>query len=336
MGHYYWCGLDGCRSEKGRIMTTINSKHFSVVELIKRDPVWVIFTGCFLLFSMLSSEFLSVGNLLNILLQSSILGILAVGMTFLMISGYFDISIGSMMALTAAVAVSLTGYSVPLAILAALACGALFGAINGFFVTKGKINAFIVTLAAMVGIRGLLYVYTGEREIIGTVQAFEKIAAGEIFNIPVPILIWAAIVIACEWILRKTVYGRNVYGIGGNREATKNAGVPVDRYIFAFFMINGILVAIAGIILASRLNAATPVLGLGQEMIVIIAVVLGGTKLDGGYGNMIKTVAGVLTVGIIQNGMNILNVQTYYNMLIMGGIFILVVFMDAKLKPAAR
>lgn len=317
-------------------MKTISSKQFSVIGLIKQEPVWVIFIGCFVFFSIVSSEFLSVGNLLNILLQSSILGILAVGMTFLMISGYFDISIGSMMAFTAAVAVSLTGYSIALAILAALFCGAVFGAINGLLVTKAKINAFIVTLAAMSGIRGLLYVYTGEREIIGLAREFEKIAAGKFLNIPYPILIWAVIVIVCEFILRKTVYGRNVYGLGGNLEATKNAGVPVDRYILAFFVINGILVSIAGIILASRLNAATPVLGLGQEMIVIIAVVLGGTKLDGGSGNMIKTVAGVLTVGIIQNGMNILNVQTFYNMLIMGSIFILVVFMDAKLKPAAR
>lgn len=317
-------------------MKTINSKQFSVIGLIKQEPVWVIFIGCFLFFSIVSNEFLSVGNLLNILLQSSILGILAVGMTFLMISGYFDISIGSMMAFTAAVAVSLTGYSIALAILAALVCGALFGAINGLLVTKAKINAFIVTLAAMSGIRGLLYVYTGEREIIGLAQEFEKIAAGKFLAIPYPILIWAVIVIVCEFILRKTVYGRNVYGLGGNLDATKNAGVPVDRYILAFFVINGILVAIAGIILASRLNAATPVLGMGQEMIVIIAVVLGGTKLDGGSGNMIKTVAGVLTVGIIQNGMNILNVQTFYNMLIMGSIFILVVFMDAKLKPVAR
>ncbi len=317
-------------------MKTSNSKQFSVIELMKQEPVWVIFIGCFLFFSIVSSEFLSVGNLLNILLQSSILGILAVGMTFLMISGYFDISIGSMMAFTAAVAVSLTGYSIVLAIVAALTCGALFGAINGLLVTKAKINAFIVTLAAMSGIRGLLYVYTGEREIIGLAREFEKIAAGKLLNIPYPILIWAVIVIVCEFILRKTVYGRNVYGLGGNLDATKNAGVPVDRYVLAFFVINGILVSIAGIILASRLNAATPVLGLGQEMIVIIAVVLGGTKLDGGSGNMIKTVAGVLTVGIIQNGMNILNVQTFYNMLIMGSIFILVVFMDAKLKPAAR
>lgn len=309
---------------------------FSVAKLIKQDPVWLILIGCLVLFSLSSPAFLSFSNLRNILLQSSILGIMGVGMTFLMISGYFDISVGSLMALTAAVVVSLTGTSIPLALLAGLACGALFGAINGALVTKAKINAFIVTLGAMVGIRGLLYVYTGEREIIGLATAFERLAAAEIFYIPVPILIWAAIVIFCELILRKTVYGRNVYAIGGNLEAAKNAGVPINRYIFLFFMINGILVAIAGIILASRLNAATPILGLGQEMVVIISVVLGGTKLTGGYGSMVKTVAGVLTIGIIQNGMNILNVHTYYNMLIMGLIFIFVVFMDAKLKPVKR
>lgn len=309
---------------------------FSVMRIIKQDPVWIILIGCLILFSLLSPSFLALTNLRNILLQSSILGIMGVGMTFLMISGYFDISVGSMMALCAAVVVSLTGNSIALAILTGLACGALFGAINGLLVTKAKINAFIVTLGAMVGIRGLLYVYTGEREIIGLATEFERLAAAEFLFIPVPILIWAAIVIFCELILRKTVYGRNVYAIGGNLEAAKNAGIAINRYVFMFFMINGILVAIAGIILASRLNAATPILGMGQEMVVIISVVLGGTKLTGGYGSMVKTVAGVLTIGIIQNGMNILNVHTYYNMLIMGLIFIFVVFMDAKLKPAKR
>jgi ribose transport system permease protein len=196
------------------------------------------------------------------------------------------------------------------------------------------VNAFIVTLAAMVGVRGLVYVYTKEREIIGLATEFEKLAAGKIAFIPFPIIIWVIIIIVAEWALRRTVYGRNAYAIGGDAEATKNAGVPTDRYVLGFFILNGFLVAIAGLILASRLNAATPTLGIGQEMIVIISVVLGGTKLTGGFGNMIKTVAGVLTIGMIQNGLNILNVHHFYSMLIMGLIFIFVIFMDAKLSRA--
>jgi ribose transport system permease protein len=141
------------------------------------------------------------------------------------------------------------------------------------------------------------------------------------------------ILILAEIFLRKTVYGRNAYAIGGNYDAAKNAGIPVNKYILFFFILNGLLVAIAGILLASRLNAATPTLGTGQEMVVIIAVVLGGTKLNGGYGNMIQTLAGVLTIGVIQNGMNILNVHHYYNMLIMGLILIFVIFMDKKVNP---
>jgi ribose transport system permease protein len=259
---------------------------------------------------------------------------MAVGMTGLMIAGYFDISVGSLLALTAAVAVSLTGYSILLAIVLTMICGACFGAINGLLVTKAKVNAFIVTLAAMVGVRGLVYVYTKEREIIGLATEFEKLAASKIAFIPFPIIIWVIIIIVAEWALRRTVYGRNAYAIGGDAEATKNAGVPTDRYVLGFFILNGFLVAIAGLILASRLNAATPTLGIGQEMIVIISVVLGGTKLTGGFGNMIKTVAGVLTIGMIQNGLNILNVHHFYSMLIMGLIFIFVIFMDAKLSKA--
>ena len=305
-----------------------------IVTVLKQQPVWFILLASATLFSVLSTDFLTFRNIANIVLQSSILGIMAVGMTGLMISGYFDISVGSLLALTAAVAVSITGYSITLAILLTLVCGAVFGAINGLLVTKAKVNAFIVTLAAMVGVRGLVYVYTKEREIIGLATEFEKLAAGKIAFIPLPIIIWAIIIVIAEWALRRTVNGRNVYAIGGDAEATKNAGVPIDRYVLGIFMLNGLLVAIAGLILASRLNAATPTLGIGQEMIVIISVVLGGTKLTGGFGNMIKTVAGVLTIGMIQNGLNILNVHHFYSMLIMGLIFIFVIFMDAKLSQA--
>jgi len=304
------------------------------IVALKRQPVWLILLASVSLFTLLSNDFLTFRNIANIILQSSILGIMAVGMTGLMISGYFDISVGSLLALTAAVAVSLTGHSIALAIIVALICGAVFGAINGLLVTKAKVNAFIVTLAAMVGVRGLVYVYTEEREIIGLATEFEKLAAAKIAFIPLPIIIWVIIIIIAEWALRKTVYGRNVYAIGGDAEATKNAGVPVDKYVLGLFVLNGFLVAIAGLILASRLNAATPTLGIGQEMIVIISVVLGGTKLTGGFGNMIKTVAGVLTIGIIQNGLNILNVHHFYSMLIMGLIFIFVIFMDAKISSS--
>ena len=304
------------------------------IAALKRQPVWLILLASVSLFTLLSNDFLTFRNIANIILQSSILGIMAVGMTGLMISGYFDISVGSLLALTAAVAVSLTGYSIPLAIILTLICGAFFGAINGLLVTKAKVNAFIVTLAAMVGVRGLVYVYTKEREIIGLATEFEKLAAAKVAFIPLPIIIWVIIIIIAEWVLRKTVYGRNVYAIGGDAEAPKNAGVPIDKYVLGLFVLNGFFVAIAGLILASRLNAATPTLGIGQEMMVIISVVLGGTKLTGGFGNMIKTVAGVLTIGIIQNGLNILNVHHFYSMLIMGLIFIFVIFMDAKLSKA--
>lgn len=308
----------------------------SVVKFAKRQPVWLILVACFLLFAGLDSDFLSPQNIVNILLQSSILGVMAIGMTFLMITGYFDISVGSLMALTTAVAVSLTGVSIPLAIAASLLTGGVLGAVNGLLVTKAKINAFIVTLAAMIGVRGLVYVYTGERAIIGTDASFENIAGGKIGFIPIPVAIFLIILVAAEFLLRKTVFGRNAYAIGGNLEAAKNAGIAVDKYHIVFFVLNGVLVAVAGIILASRMNSATPIVGVGQEMVVIIAVVLGGTKLTGGYGSMIYTLAGVLTIGMIQNGLNILNVHHFYNMLISGLILIFVVFMDKQLNPLAQ
>lgn len=308
----------------------------NIIKLLKHQPVWAILIACCILFSVLNEDFLTFQNFSNILLQSSILGIMAIGMTFLMIAGYFDISVGSLLALTASVVVSLTGVSIPLAIVAGLAVGAAIGAINGLLVTKANINAFIVTLAAMIGVRGLVYVYTKEREIIGLASSFENISGSSVAGIQIPIILMAVILILSELFLRKTVFGRNAYAIGGNYDAAKNAGVPVNKYILSFFILNGVLVSIAGIILASRLNAATPTLAYGKEMVVIITVVLGGTKLNGGYGSMIQTLAGVLTIGIIQNGMNMLNVHHYYNMLIMGLILIFVIFMDKKVNPLSE
>lgn len=313
-----------------------NSNNFkkSFALFIKRQSIWPILIICSLVISILTPDFLQFNNVINIFLQSSIYGVMAVGMTFLMINGYFDLSVGTVMGLCAALVIGLQEVNMATAVIISLLCGAAIGAINGFLVSRVQINAFIVTLASMFGARGLIYIYTKEQAVIGTIRAFEDFGASKLGFLPTIVIIFLGLLIIGELFLRFSIHGRHSYAIGGNYEAAKNAGIKVNKTIFINFMLSGIAAGLGGILLASRMNAATPTLGWPDTNLMVIAsVVLGGTKLTGGYGSMIHTLGGVLTIGIIQNGMNLLNVQSYYNTLFMGIILILVVYVDKKFKP---
>lgn len=241
------------------------------------------------------------------------------------------------MGLCACLAVGLQDYGLAVAIIGALAVGATIGAINGFLVAKAGINAFVVTLASMFGARGLVFIYTGEQPIVGSVAAFREFGASSIGFMPTLALLFLVLLIIAELYLRYSNHGRNTYAIGGNYEAASNAGISVNRTILINFIMTGTAAALAGIMVASRMNAATPALGWPDTNLMIIAsVVLGGTKLTGGYGSMIKTLGGVLAIGIFRNGMNLLNVPSYYNMLFLGIILILVVFADSRFSPAKK
>lgn len=325
--------MDGYRIKKGE---SAGMKK-DILSFLKRQSIWPILVICVLVISVLTPDFLSFGNLRNVVLQSSIYGIMGIGMTFLMINGFFDLSVGTVMGLCAALVIGLQSVSMGFAVFISLLVGAIFGCINGFLVTKAKINAFIVTLAAMLGARGLLYVYTGERAITGTVAVFEEFGASKIAFIPTIACIFLILLVFGEFILKQTIHGRNTYAIGGNYEAAANAGINNNKTVFINFVICSLAAALGGILLASRMNAATPTLGWPDTNLMVIAsVVLGGTKLNGGYGGMLHTLGGVLVIGIIQNGMNLLNVQSYYNTLFMGLILILVVFLDKRFKPVEK
>jgi len=303
-------------------------------KVVITGPIWAVLLGIFIIASVVTPDFLSLSNLTNILLQSSLNGMLAIGMTFLMINGYFDLSVGTAMGFCAALTIGLQPYGMLTAILAALAAGLAIGAINGLFVVKAKINAFVVTLAAFMGLRGLVFIYTEERSIVGQVDGFATFGMSEILGFPTLALLMLVILVIAEFALRKTGHGRNTYAIGGNTEAARNAGVPVERTTFINFMLCGLGAAIGGIFIASRMNAATPMLGWPDTNLKIIATVaLGGTKLRGGFGSMIHTLGGLLTLAIISNSMDLLNVPSFYNRLSMGLILMLVVYIDAKFKP---
>ncbi len=306
-----------------------------IIQVFKKRPIWAILLLLVIVISIVAPEFLRIRNLLNILLQSSVNGIMAVGMTYLMINGFFDLSVGTVMGFSAALAVGLQPMGLFPAILISLIVGAGIGAVNGFFVARAKINAFVVTLGSFIGVRGLIYIYTKEDALIGEIMGFSDFGASSVLGIPTLFIIMIVIAIIAEFVLRKTPHGRNTYAIGGNYEAAANAGISVNKTIFINFVLCSLAAAIGGVLLASRMNAATPGLGWPDKNLMIIAtVVLGGTSLNGGYGSIVHTLGGVLTIGVIQNALNLLNVQSYYNMLLMGIILILVVYADSRFKIA--
>lgn len=308
----------------------------SLSVLAKKYPILLILLICIIYFGLSSPVFLTVQNLTNIILQVSIIGIMAVGMTLILINANIDLSVGSTLALSAALAMGLQSFGLVFAIAACLGVGTLIGAINGLLVSKAKINSFIVTLGAMMGVRGLVYIYTEERPIVGTERALVDFGSSSIGPIPTIAIIYILIIVLGELVLRYTTHGRNAIAVGGNYDAAKNAGINVDRHVFINFAFIGFTAALAGLLLVSRTNSATAFLGTNYELMVISAVVLGGTKLTGGYGSMLNTFGGVLVIGMIQNGMNLLNVHAYYSMLIMGLILIMVVFIDTRFKSGPQ
>lgn len=306
-----------------------------IMSVFKKRPIWAILIFLMIVVSIAAPDFLAIGNLLNILLQVSVNGIMAVGMTYLMINGFFDLSVGTLMGLSAALAVGMQSYGIFPAIVIALLAGVAVGAVNGFLVSKAKINAFVATLGSFIGVRGLIYIYTKEDALIGERMIFSDFGASKVLGIPTLFILMIVIALIAEFGLRKTVHGRNTYAIGGNYEAAENAGIKVNRTVFLNFIICSVAAAIGGILLASRMNAATPTLGWPDKNLMIIAtVVLGGTSLNGGYGSIFHTLGGVFTIGVIENALNLLNVQSYYNMLMMGIILIVVVFADSRVKLA--
>lgn len=305
----------------------------AVLTFFRKQPIWAILLGIIIGTSIFRPDFLAIGNLLNILRQSAVNGMLAIGMTFLMINGYFDLSVGTVMGFAAALAIGFQPLGIFVAVLIAVLAGAGIGAINGFFVARAKINAFIVTLGSFIGVRGLLFLYTGENSLVGSNWDFGDFGASRVLGIPTLFVIMIAFAAIGEFVLRRTPHGRRTYAIGGNVEAAANAGIPVDRTVFLNFVLAGTMSALGGVLLASRLNAATPGLGWPDTNLMTIAtVVLGGTSLNGGSGSVTRTIGGLFTLGVLYNVLNLFNVQSYYNLLLTGVVLILVVYVDSHLR----
>ena len=289
-----------------------------------------------LIVSCLSDNFFTLNNIFNILQQTSINAIIAVGMTLVILTSGIDLAVGSIFALAGAVTASMIGADISpfIAICAALILSAILGAFSGVIIAKGKLQAFIATLVMMLILRGATQVYTkGSPISIGTndnSEIFEWIAFGRVFGIPVPIIIMLVVFVAAWYLLKYTRLGRYIYALGGNESATQLSGINVDKVKIIVYAMSGLLCAVASTIEISRLSSAQPTAGTGYEMDAIAAVVLGGTSMSGGRGKIFGTLIGALILGFLNNGLNMLGVDAYYQMIVKGGVILLAVLVDKK------
>jgi len=302
-----------------------------VLKKMREYPAIVGFIGVVILFSILSDRFLTLSNFVNVLRQVSMQAIIAFGMTVVIISGGIDLSVGSVFALSAAILASIVrNNSIFLGILSALLVGAAFGFFNGLIITKGRLQPFIVTLATMAIARSLTLAYMEGMPITGFPDSFRFIGAGDIAGIPVPVLIMFALLGLIFYLTKYTKFGLYAYSIGGNELAAKLSGVKVDAYKISFYVLSGLLTAASAVILTSRLNSAQPTFGVGYELDAIAAVVLGGASLSGGKGSVIGTLFGALIMGILNNGMNILNVSPFYQDAVKGIVILTAVLVERE------
>ncbi|KEP27641.1 ribose ABC transporter permease RbsC [Bacillus safensis] len=284
--------------------------------------------------SILNPAFLEPLNILNLLRQISINALIAFGMTFVILTGGIDLSVGAILALSSALTAGfiVSGMDPILAIIVGCIIGAILGMINGLLITKGKMAPFIATLATMTIFRGLTLVYTDGNPItgLGSNYAFQLFGRGYFLGIPVPAITMLLTFIVLWVLLHKTPFGRRTYAIGGNEKASLISGIKVPRVKIMIYSLAGFMSALAGAILTSRLNSAQPTAGTSYELDAIAAVVLGGTSLSGGRGRIVGTLIGVLIIGVLNNGMNLLGVSSFYQSVVKGIVILIAVLLDRK------
>ncbi|ADL69221.1 ABC transporter permease [Thermoanaerobacterium thermosaccharolyticum] len=311
---------------------TINSKKINYKELLLRAKSVIGLVALVIVFTILSPRFFNYYNLTNVLRQTSLNAVIAVGMTYVILTGGIDLSVGSILAFSSAITCGLLKSNMPLAIsiIIGLAVGTLLGMFNGFVTIKWNIPPFIATFAMMTIARGLTLVYTNGQPITGLNEAFSFIGNGYIGPIPVPIIITILIFIIAYYFLKNNKIGRYVYATGGNMQAAKLAGINTNKIILFVYSLSGLLASISGLILASRLNSASPTAGNGYELDAIAAVVLGGTSLAGGEGSLIGTLIGAIIIGVLNNGLDLLNVSPFYQSIAKGIVILLAIAIDKK------
>jgi ribose/xylose/arabinose/galactoside ABC-type transport system permease subunit len=290
--------------------------------------------GLCALLTVLTPHFLTVSNLLNVTEQTTINAVIAVGMTFVILSAGIDLSVGSIVALSGVVLGSAlhSGVPVPAAILLSLTTGAVCGLLNGLLITRGGLPPFIATLGMMSIARGAALLFTDGRPISGFSAGFREISTGRPLMIPAPVLVMIVVYVIAHFVLTRTTFGRYVYAIGGNEEATRLSGVRVGFHKTMVYAVSGVTSAVAALTLTARLNSAQPIAGMMYELDAIAATVIGGTSLLGGSGTLVGTLIGALIMGVLRNGLNLLGISSFLQQVVIGGVIIAAVLVDSLLN----
>jgi len=310
--------------------------------IFSKYGIFLIFAGMVLGASLLSPAFLSSTNLINIVRQMSVVGLIALGVTGIIVSAGIDLSSGSVVGLTAVVAASLAqspdntsafypGLHLPLIVPVVAAClvGALVGLINGTLVAKTRIPPFIATLGTYTAVRGAALLYTGGRPISDLTDEYNFIGQGDVFGLPVPIIILVVMAIVTHILYAHTKFGKYIYAIGGNEQAARVSGIDASRYKMLIYVYASFLAALAGLVVSSRIGSGQPGLGVGYELDAIAAAVIGGTSLSaGGIGTVAGTIVGALIIGVLNNTLDLMNVSAYWQQIIKGCIIVGAVIID--------
>jgi len=291
--------------------------------------VIILFLLCVAM-AIFAPHFLEVNNALNVLKQLSFTAILAAGMTIVILTGGIDLSVGSIVALSGVISVLSLNHGVNpiIAILLGIAVGIVAGFINGYLTAVPKLPSFIVTLGSMTYLRGLALVISGGYPMVLTNSTFKFLGAGSILGIPTPIYIMSLIYLIMFFVLKYTMFGRHVYAIGGNEEAARLTGIKVEKTLIKVYTISGLLAGLTGVVLAGRLFSGQPTAGMEYELQAIAAVILGGTSFVGGFGRIQGTLIGVLIIAVLNNGLTLLNVDSYWQKVVTGAVIVAAVLLD--------
>jgi ribose/xylose/arabinose/galactoside ABC-type transport system permease subunit len=326
-------------------------KSFDAFSFLARFAPLIFLLLLMAVFAIMEPRFLSSINLFNVMRQVSITGLLAIGMTFVILTAGIDLSIGSLLAFAGLVAAAVAkggmqdrftvgddtiGFGWPLAALAAIAVGLIGGLLQGVAITRLKVPAFVVTLGGMSVFRGAALLFASGGPISGFQPDFTWWGQGRIFTVPVPVIIFLFAALVAHIVLSYTRYGRRVYAVGGNPEAARLAGLNVTGIITSVYIIMGFFAGLGAFVLSARLNSAEAVAGTGYELTVIASVVIGGTSLFGGSGSIFGTVIGTILIGVLLNGLVLMNVNSYIQQIIIGVIIVLAVAFDTFAKSRRK
>lgn len=310
---------------------------FDVLDALRRYGIAMVFLALVATMLIASPQFRTQGNFLNLLQQNAIIGILACGMTFAIILGGFDLSVGANAALCSVVAAKvMIDVDIGLGIVAALLAGIVVGLVNGLLIAYVGVNPFVSTLGTMTVIRGLVYVYTNATPLFGVDFSFTRVGLGRSLGVPNPFWIFLGVALILWSLLSLTRFGHYIYAIGGNAVAARQMGIDVKRMRLLVYMLIGVCAAASGIILVGQTATGQPAGALGYELTAIAAVIIGGATLSGGYGNLVSTIIGVFLLGVVSNALNLFGVSPFWQPVATGTILVVAVAIDSAAARSAR